>query len=386
MFLQDLFGVEIGGFDEDENERLRKQLAAQIAELSGDPGGGPRSRGRWSPTPDPSHSGPAIDLGFGSLDSYGERSAEEAGLVRQDQSASNPMEGLVRAAKEATERFDTKAELEKLIAAGKTASGQRNFMQDAGVEAIPELTSYDDGIAMGVNVDPGRGHISAADQLRKIREQAYQKGGGRGPRGAGGGTFSQGTMTPEIALRGIQLDQYLADRPMRDAQFESDLARQRRDPQGQALASEKILGLQQRRLGESELAITKMLVQELGNSNGTIPFARAMQLRQSGFPIPMQAVGTDPQYAEKYLMGLLNQAQSGLAKIDPMMAGYDPVMKSQADFENNSAAVIMQALEQIRSGGDPDEVIGRLMPELKDYAKETMEYMSSLMPQQQMGE
>ena len=258
---------------------------------------------------------------------------------------------------------DTIAKLKEMVDAKVKMERQKSFMEETPrlLGGTPELLDYDKGIAMGVNIpdssieeqlagDPGGGPRSgagyqpagyvpetgyvlgpgvtlpggaeapvasmepgapsAADQLRKIRDQAYQMGGGKGPRGAGGGTFSQGTMTPEIAAREQELYADNAGIPMRDAIWESRDARQRRGPQGQALASEKILGLQRQRSIDQEQSIRNKLVESLGDGTGKIPFEKAMQLEAAGIPIPYGARGMAPQEYD----AMMQQITSGVEK------------------------------------------------------------------------
>jgi len=179
-----------------------------------------------------------------------------------------------------------KSDLSKLIEAGQKASKQREFMQGT----VPLVEDYESGIAIGG--DPSRG--SKDEIIARIRAQAAKMAGREGP-SAGGGGFTTAQMTPEISQRLSERDEWTAGQDMRDASFEGDLARQRRDPQGSAVAGEKLLGLQKNKQIEGQQRLQNSLVSKIADGSGKVPFEQAMQLEAAGVQIPYGARGMAPE-------------------------------------------------------------------------------------------
>ena len=210
------------------------------------------------------------------------------------------MFGAKEAEAAAANQPDTRqADLDKLIEAGKSASGQRDYMQGT----VPLAEDYEKGIAIGG--DPSRG--SKDEIIARIRAQAAKMAGREGP-SAGGGGLTTAQMTPEIAQRLSERDAWASEQPMRDAAWEGDLARQRRDPNASAVAGEKLLGLQRNQQVDRQQRTQDALVSKIGDGSGKIPFEQAMQLEAAGVQIPYGARGLSPEQFDAKINDIVKKA------------------------------------------------------------------------------
>ena len=175
---------------------------------------------------------------------------------------------------------------------------QREFMRGT----VPLAENYDQGIAIGG--DPSRG--SRDEILARIRAQALAKGGGT--MGAGGGTFSQGTMTPEIQGRLDARDAWTAQQPLRDAQFQLSLADQRRDIPAQQVAADRLKSMQEASLMERRQSAQDAIVKAIGDGTGKIPFEKAMQLEAAGLQVPYGARGMAPEQFDARISEIISGA------------------------------------------------------------------------------
>ena len=207
-----------------------------------------------------------------------------------------------------------------------------------------------------------------ADKLRKIKEQAFIKGkagdlsasvdGERpyGPQGQfRGGSFSQQEMSPELAQRYAERDQFISDQDMRDARWDRDLARQRRDPEGKASAESQILKLRDSKAQEKEQLFQQSIVAGMVGAGGKIPRDKAAILLQAGIPITGYAIGSDPAAIDSSLAYEVETAQKMLANINPLDAVENPNLQKAVDMAQFSLILAQGMRENIRKGMDPDE-------------------------------
>ena len=206
-----------------------------------------------------------------------------------------------------------------------------------------------------------------ADKLRKIKEQAFIKGkagdlsasvdGERpyGPQGQfRGGSFSQQDESPELTMRLADRDRFIADQGLRDAQWDKDLARQRRDPQGMQAASDSMINLKNQASVDRRNMMLEGIVQKIGK-NGKIPYAEATQLRQLGLPIDLTMMGSDPDTVSRYFQGLQAAGGEFLATLDPIEIAGNPELLKRADIEKKLMMLAAEYDKKLKSGFDPDE-------------------------------
>lgn len=210
---------------------------------------------------------------------------------------------------------------QRLLEAAGAEKQQREFMQGT----IPLVEDYDKRIAIGG--DPKRG--GREELLAKIRAQALAKGGGTV--GAGGGTFSQGTMTPEIESRIAERDAWAADQPMRDLEFALTPGQMRMRPQGAVAAAELLPQMQQNRLLTGRQKLQERLISELADGAGKIPFEKSQELIASGFDVPPFAIGASKE--------------EGISDIDRQIAALQNELMKTAEKINNYEASEMDILE-----------------------------------------
>ena len=212
------------------------------------------------------------------------------------------------------------ADLQKLIEAGKRASGQREYMQGT----VPLMEDYEKGIAIGG--DPSRG--SKDEIIARIRAQAAKMAGREGP-SAGGGGLTTAQMTPEIEQRLSERDAWASEQPMRDAAWEGDLASQRQDPNASAIAGEKLLGLQRNQQVDRQQRTQDALVSKIGDGSGKIPFEQAMQLEAAGVQIPYGARGMSPEQFDAKINDIVQRSS-----VDLKMAEEAQMMGAPPDATN----------------------------------------------------
>ena len=242
-----------------------------------------------------------LDLPFPSEEASGyaqqsiqDRSAEEAAAIKR------------------------KAEIAKLLAAAKIEEEQRAFIPQGDT---PLAGEYDKRVRIS-----GEG----PDALKKIRAQARLKGragslneptmildtykemiNGPSPRG---GSFSQQPESPELTQRLAERDQWKEGQSIRDAEWEGDLARRRKDTQGSAVAGEKLLGLQKNQQIEAQQKMQQAIISKIADGSGKIPFEQAMQLEASGMQIPWGARGMAPEQFEAEINDVLQRSDADLSK------------------------------------------------------------------------
>jgi len=215
------------------------------------------------------------------------------------------------------------------------------------------------------------------DKLRAIKEEAFIKGNARdlsasvdgerpyGPQGQfrGGGTLSQAPESPEFTQRLAERDQWKEGQTLRDAEWEADLARQRRNQPGQELAGQKIVSLKEQASSDRRNQILEALV----GQGGKIPFAKAEAARQLGLPIYGSMVGTDPEEASNYFQSLQKDAATYLSSVDPIEAMSNPNTKSIVRANRDLAMLAAQYEKSLRDGKDPDEALRKFKSEYMNY-------------------
>ena len=252
------------------------------------------------------------------------------------------------AAADAPDPNAQQAGLDKLIEAGKRASGQREFMQ--GTEPLVE--DYGKGIAIGG--DPSRG--SKDEIIARIRAQAAKMAGREGP-SAGGGGFSQGTMTPQILQREAERDAWANNQPMRDAEFAMTPGQSSRRPDDANRAAGTLSDMQRNQAISREQAMKSQLVQSLAGNSGKIPFEKAMQLEAAGMSVPYGARGMSKEDAIATFDAAAQQAGQDLAGINPLDAVGNPASKNMIVVTRYAAALAQLYKQKVAAGMDPDDAV-----------------------------
>ena len=229
------------------------------------------------------------------------------------------------------------ADLQKLIEAGKRASEQREYMQGT----VPLMEDYEKGIAIGGQKKRG----SAEDIAFRIRAEARAKGRSGSLKGGSptdedyyaaansprwnSGSLTTSEMTPELAQRLSERDTWASEQPMRDAEWEGDLASKRQDPNASAIAGEKLLGLQRNQQVDRQQRTQDALVSKIGDGSGKIPFEQAMQLEAAGVQIPYGARGMSPEQFDAKINDIVQRSS-----VDLKMAEEAQMMGAPPDATN----------------------------------------------------
>jgi len=288
------------------------------------------------------------------------------------------------------EQNSQQSDLDKLLAAGQRASGQREFMQ--GTEPLVE--NYEKGIAIGGE---------NADAISRIRAQAEMKGRAGSLRGRGGskteedlltlakskgspafgGGLTTAQMTPEIEQRLRDQDQFIANQDIRDARWEGDLARQRQDQPGAQGASEKLLGLQQQQILNKRQQSIDSIMQSVADGAGKVPFEQAQQLLVQGVNLPYQVIGKSPEEVIGSIDGLIANGRNKMAEFasSPYMSEVDSL---QASFERDAMMKLQNIRKLVESKQmTPDEAEKWIQDELGRNAQEVAMLLDKMIPQQQ---
>ena len=278
------------------------------------------------------------------------------------------------AAAAAPDPVKQQSDLDKLLAAGQRASGQREFMQ--GTEPLVE--DYEKGIAIGG--DPSRG--SKDEIIARIRAQAAKMAGRDGP-SAGGGGLTTAQMTPEIEQRLRDQDQFIANQDIRDARWEGDLARQRQDQPGAQGASEKLLGLQQQQILNKRQQSIDSIMQSVADGAGKVPFEQAQQLLVQGVNLPYQVIGKSPEEVIGSIDGLIANGRNKMAEFASSLY-MSEVDSLQASFERDAMMKLQNIRKLVESKQmTPDEAEKWIQDELGRNAQEVAMLLDKMIPQQQ---
>jgi len=222
------------------------------------------------------------------------------------------------------------------------------------------------------------------DKLARIRAQAAMKGNARSLSGRGGtmeeedartaqnmdgpnpirGSFSQQDESPELTQRLAERDQWKEGQSLRDAEWEADLARQRRDQPGQDLAAQKMVSLKDQASKDRRNQMLEALV----GDGGKIPYAKAEAARQLGLPINSSMVGSNPDDVRDYFGSLKEKALTYLSSADQFEVLSDPTKKKVYDSNKDLLMVVERYDKRLADGMDPDLA-------LKKFKSESMQYI-----------
>ena len=178
----------------------------------------------------------------------------------------------------------------------------------------------------------------------------------------GGGTLTEAKMTPELQQRLDDNASWLADQPIRDAQFALTPEQSQRDPRSAAMASDRLVGLQLARTREKEAVAQEKLITSMAGKSGKIPFESAMQLMAGRMHVPAQMVGLSPDQADREISQIIEAAGAGMMSRDVLV---DPT-GSKAMFEKHSLMLANAAKEQLAAGGDRDIIVPQLRVEIRN--------------------
>ena len=247
--------------------------------------------------------------------------------------------------------------------------GSRSINDEPGIDEYvtapdpPPSTPYEDPEEYlrnyASNMDP--------DKLARIRAQAVAKGrqgslsGGEATgedflRAAfgGGGSFSQQDESPELAMRLSERDNWAAGQDVRDAKWDVDLARMRKDPAAQESAGNRLISLKNQESADRRNKMLELIVQKVGK-NGKIPYKEATTLRQLGLPIDLTMMGSDPDTVSQYFQGLQAAGGEFLSQLDPISIMEDPGLMKRADVEKKLMMLAAEYDKKLKAGYDPDE-------------------------------
>ena len=218
-----------------------------------------------------------------------------------------------------------------------------------------------------------------ADKLLRIRAQARMKGrhgsleyGGEpsaedydlASRPTGGG-FTAAPDSPEIQQRQEDTAAWLADQPIRDAQFALTPEQAQRDPRSAALASNRLTQLKAQKSTANMQALMQGIVDSIGDSGGRVPAEEAKKLRLLGLPIPADIIGSSIESGIAFFDDAKRQAGEFLSGIDPMMASPD---NPRIKFERLGAILAEDYRQRISQGMSPDDAVNAYQQEMAQLA------------------
>ena len=218
-----------------------------------------------------------------------------------------------------------------------------------------------------------------ADKLLRIRAQARAKGR-MGSLGYGGepsaedydlaasptgGGFTVAPDSPEIRQRQEDTASWLADQPIRDAQFALTPEQAQRDPRSAALASNRLTQLKAQKSTANMQALMQGIVDSIGDSGGRVPAEEAKKLRLLGLPIPADIIGSSVESGIAFFDDAKRQAGEFLSGIDPMMASLD---NPRIKFERLGAMLAEDYRQRIVDGMSADDAVTAYRQEMAQLA------------------
>jgi hypothetical protein len=212
----------------------------------------------------------------------------------------------------------------------------RGYGEDSARRRILEAqVGRSRGPGLGLVTDDGR--VTMEDVESTPLGRSPLSGGsatfGREMLGAGGGTFSIGPDSPAIRQRQKDLEEWLANGALRDAEYALSPEMSRRDPAGANRAAEMLTGLKRERTLANEQKTRDKFVQALADSAGKIPFEKAVEAEQLGLVVPHQLRGMSQEEFD--------------VTVDEMIAGASTDMN--------------RALGKVASGEVPMEKVGDIV-------------------------
>jgi hypothetical protein len=223
-----------------------------------------------------------------------------------------------------------------------------------------------------------------ADTLWNIRAQARAKGR-HGSLGYGGdpteedydetryakhptyagGTLTEAAMSPQIQQRLDDNAAWLADQPIRDADFALTPEQAQRDPRSAALASNRLTQLKAQKSTANIQTLMQGIVDSIGDSGGRVPAEEAKKLRLLGLPIPADIIGSSIESGIAFFDDAKRKAGEFLSGIDPMMASLD---NPRIKFERLGAMLAEDYRQRITNGMSADDAITAYRQEMAQLA------------------
>ena len=221
------------------------------------------------------------------------------------------------------------------------AKAQDDWVRSVGYEPDQTFSDPEKGILVeDIN----------ADKLAKIRAQAAKMAGREGP-SAGGGGFSQGTMTPEISQRLSERDAWAAQQPMRDAVWDIDVARQRGDTAGQDSAAGRLQSMQQQASIQSKQDAINSLLSKVTDKTGKIDPDTYQKLGMLGQYVPSSMVGKGKEQTLAEFDALIASGSETISQLAPQ-AVFDPSgeTSNRVAAERKGVQLLTQLKQMIANG------------------------------------
>ena len=238
------------------------------------------------------------------------------------------------------------SDLDKILSAANDQQIEMGPMGQFMEGTVPLIQDYEKGIAIGG--DPSRG--SKDEIIARIRAQAAKMAGREGP-SAGGGGFSQGTMTPEITQRLSERDAWAAQQPMRDAVWDIDVARQRGDTAGQDSAAGRLQSMQQQASIQSKQDAINSLLSKVTDKTGKIDPDTYQKLGMLGQYVPSSMVGKGKEQTLAEFDALIASGSETISQLAPQ-AVFDPSgeTSNRVAAERKGIQLLTQLKQMIANG------------------------------------
>lgn len=218
------------------------------------------------------------------------------------------------------------AAVERIKSAAKAKENARAAEEMADEESRADLAKQAQQAQLDSMLD------IPADALVRIKAQARAKGRA-GSLGAGveptgedyamasfgdqGGTFSQGEMTPELAARNAETEQWASRQPERDLAYAMTPEQARRDPEYAESAAARLPALQQQRRLASRQANTDKMVDAITGTSGLIDpqDVEKLQLLDPTISIPTSRIGISREQAIASMQNEINYIYEMASKL-----------------------------------------------------------------------
>ena len=284
--------------------------------------------------------------GAGGQEALDAASAEKYGLVDRPKSPTKTLREIAQGRIKNREDLEAGGDKEDAVAMARNeAAAQDDWIRSVGYEPDQMLS------------DPGKGILfeeMPADKLLRLRKGAAPRAEGYT---GGTGTFSEGTMTPEIAQREAELKQWLSGQDERDAQFALTPEQQRRSPEGAQLASQRLVELQRNQQIEDRQRSVDAIVAKMAGQGGKVPFEQAQQLQMLGVNVPYGSVGSSKDAGIAFFDSAIGEAGKTLSSVSPLDAVGNPAIADRMKFEQYGAMLAEDYKRKVAAGMNPDDAM-----------------------------
>ncbi len=242
-------------------------------------------------------------------------------------------------------------------AAGAQAREQDEWVRSVGYEPLP-ISDPEKGILVGGESPQVGEPTSFKERLIRAQASAAGRAGRFGAepdsldfqkslRNAGGG-FSDPEMTPELAARLRDRDEWLAGQPFRDARFR--LSTRDVDPVAAAPALAQVAA--EERMAQEQRSRDVLIDALSGMESGKIPWDKAAAYEARGLNIPQDRIGISGEEALNEANVLMAQAQEDMGKASSLDSMMNPNLGLSGEFGRLVAPIIAQYAQEANAG-DP---------------------------------